>query len=153
MRRNAEVDRNHPPEFDAKKWVRPLSKINDVDCVWISGLNWKLHIPVDIAVIMRPGSFKAIKWSGTFHHARSLIRKRQYFSINSATVIAPSPRGNVCPTLPLARAAAQPSLPPPALGHLSKTANAAEQAPMEPGGLSSRPDGPFPQIHLRLLAP
>jgi hypothetical protein len=54
-----------------------------VDCVRIGGLNWKLHILVDIAVRNEAWFIQAIPWSGTFHDARSLnpeapIRARRF---------------------------------------------------------------------------
>ena len=48
-------------------------KIIDVDGIRISGLNWKLHILVQIAVINEARFIQTIPWSGTFHHARSLV--------------------------------------------------------------------------------
>jgi hypothetical protein len=50
---------------------------------------------VDVAVINQVWLIQAIPWSGTFHPARSLIRSANNFSINSATVIAPSKRLNM----------------------------------------------------------
>src|SRR6187399_2744059 len=80
-----------------------ISKINNVDCVRLSRLNWELHILVEIAVINEAWFIQAIPWSGTFHHARSLVRKRQQLLDQFSNGHCALPKGNACPSLPPAR--------------------------------------------------
>ena len=54
-----------------------ISKIDDMYCIRLCGLNWELQILVEIAVINLAWFIQAIPWSGTFHHARSLIGQRR----------------------------------------------------------------------------